>query len=234
MNPRYYDEHRPRHRRSLEYYRRTLAIGAVPLALSIWLAVTQFPLIGPGLYANAGLSLAGLLLLWSVRAMQREPPRSVWGRGIMNHIDALYPALLVSLQGWFVMLSALLIWFTVTELGFPANAFHHGLLVGILLLSPVRRVLRGTEPPHPSPRRELLMEGLGNLNAILITLFVTAIMTTSNLPPGVPLTGEIPPLLLFTWMGAVLVVLTCVILFLDHIVRKMPPTIREEQKDTLD
>ena len=152
MNPLYYDEHRPRHRRFAEYYRRTLVIGLVALGLSFWLGATHFPRIGPGLFANAGFSLAGLLLLWSVRAMLREPPRSRWAQRLVARIDSVFPALLVSLQGWFVMLSALLIWFTVRELGFPANRFHDVILIAILLLAPVRRILRGTEPQNPPPR----------------------------------------------------------------------------------
>jgi hypothetical protein len=234
VNPRYYDEHRPRHRRFADYYRRTLVIGLVPLGLSIWLGTTHYPLVGPGIFANAGFSFAGLLLLCSVRAMLRVPPRSRWAQRLMARIDTVFPALLVSLQGWFVMLSALLLWFTVRELGYPANLFHDAVLISILLLAPVRRILRGTEPQNPPPRRELLSEGLGNLNVILITLFAAAIMTTSSLPPGQPLTGEIPSIVLFTWMASVLVVLTCVILFLDHIVRKMPPTVHVEEKDSLD
>ncbi len=233
MNPNYYDEHRPRHRRCAQYYRRTLAVGAVPLLLAVWLGTAYFPRIGPGLYANAGLSLAGLLLLWSVRDMQARPPVSRWGRWIAQRMDSIFPALLIGLQGWFVLLAAVLIWNTVSELGFTAGRMNTVALMGILLLAPIRRILAGTELQNPPPLRELFTEALGYLNAILVTLFIAGFLTALDQSQGTR-TGEPPMGIIIVWMFATLVILTCIILFLDHIVRKMPPMHREEEIDTLD
>lgn len=232
VNRIYYDEHRPQHRRCVQYYRRTLVVGTVPLALALWLAYVHFPRIGPGLFANAGLSLAGLMTLWSVREMQTRAPGTRWGRWIASRMHDLFPALLIGLQGWFVLLTALLMWFTVAELGFPGGIFSGINLFGILLLAPIRRILAGTEPAHPHPLRELLSEGLGYLNAILVTLFITGVLTAINRPS--PTSTEPPMIIILIWMVAVLTILTCVILFLDHIVRKMPPLQRDEPVDTLD
>lgn len=232
VNRIYYDEHRPRHRRCVHYYRRTLAVGAVPLALALALAAAYFPRIGPGLFANAGLTLAGLMTLWSVRDMQTRAPVSRWGRWIVSRMDDLFPALLIGLQGWFVLMTTVLIWFTVAELGFRGSIFSGCMLFGILLLAPIRRILAGTEPPHPHPLRELLSEGLGHLNTILVTLFVAGSLTSLNRPD--PTNTEPPMMIIVIWLAATLVILTCVILFLDHIVRKMPPIPREEPADTLD
>lgn len=234
MNPHIYDEHRLKHRRFHEYYRKTLVMGAVSLLLGIWIGAAHMPMMGPGVFANTGFSAAGLLLLWSLRNVHQVSPQTRWGTWLKQKTEAPFPAVLIGLQGWFLSLIALLMWFTVTELGFPANGFHHTMLLGILFLIPIRRILNGTEPPHPTPWRELITEALGYLNVCLITLFVAAVASTASLPPDKPLTGELPMGIIFIWMAAVLVVLTCIILLLDHIVRKMPPTIRTEEQDTLD
>lgn len=236
MNPLLYEEHRLTHRRFGEYFRRTAWIGGVALGLCIWMGAAHYPSIGPGLYANAGFSAGGLLLLWGMRALHLPPyaPKTRWGAWLARRGNDWFPAFLIGLQGWFVLLMALLIWFSIAELGFAAHTAHHLTLLGILLLAPVRRILRGSQPPHPSPRRELLSEGLGYLNAILITLFAAFVGSTASLPPGEPLTGELPLGIILLWLAAVLIVMTCIVLFIDHIVRKMPPAAIPEKKDTLE
>ncbi|MCO5045259.1 MAG: hypothetical protein J5I99_10710 [Verrucomicrobia bacterium] len=233
MNPHIYSEHHLAHRRFREYYRRTLAMGAVALGLAIWMGSAQMPMPGPGLFANAGFSAAGIFLLWALRNLHTTPPRSRWGQRVRARSENQFPAIVICLQGWFILLIALLIWFTVAELGFAANGFQHTLLIGILLLAPVRRILDGTEPPRPSPRRDLIRETLAYLNVCLITLFIAAVLTTAMLPPDAPATSELPFAVMFIWVVVTLILLTCAILLLDHIVRKMPPTVRSEEQDTL-
>jgi hypothetical protein len=234
VNPTYYDEHRPRHRRCVQFYRLTLAVGAVPLLLALWLGTAYYPRIGPGIYANAGLSLAGLLLLWSVREMQFYPPTSRWGRWIAQHMDDLFPALLIGLQGGFIVLAALLIWNTLPDLGFSPGRMSSIALFGILLLSPVRRILAGTAPAAPSAPRELITESLGYLSAIFATLFIAGFLTQLVPPPEDPESEPFPMGTIIIWVLATLAVLTCVILFIDHVVRKMPPARRDDKIDTLD
>lgn len=234
MNPHLYEEYRLRHRRFGEYFRRTLIIGFVPLGLAVWLAFIHFPSVGPGLFANAGLCTAGLLLLWAARAMHRVPPRAAWGGRLAARGDALIPALLIGTQGWFVLLTAMLIWFTIIELGVNANPVQHILLVATLVLIPSRRIVDGTTPQQASPWRELFSEGLGYAHVCCATLFLATVFSTAILPPDKPLTDKLPPGVVIVWMAAVLTLLTCLILFLDHIVRKMPSTPQTEARDTLD
>lgn len=234
MNPYLYEEHRPQHRRSGEHYRRTLIIGLVPFLLSLWLAKSHFPQIGPGLWATAGFSLSGLLALWSLKGMIDYPPHSRVAIWYAKNAQDLFPATLIVMQGWFVLITACLIWFSFAELGYGATVFHHILLLGILLLAPIRRILRGTEPQHPSPRRELLTEGIDYLNVCMFTLFIAACMSLFILPPGTLITHEVPLGLILVWFIATMVVLTCVVLFVDHIVRKMPPPPEAERPDSID
>lgn len=219
MNRIYYDEHRPGHRRCALYYQRTMAIGLVALGIALYIGAARFPDVGPGWFANAGLTASGLLLLWGVRKLQRDTPVTRWGRWIARRMNDLFPALLVGLQGWFVLLAALLLWYTILELGLPAGPFDTGVLVAILALAPLRRILAGTEPPNPAPARAAWATGLRLLNVALIAIFsARALSELTRPPPG----GDLPLFPILVWIAATLVVLACVILFIDFWVRKMP------------
>lgn len=235
MNPHIYDEHRLGHRRFREYYAKTLGMGVVALLLAIWFGVAHRPLTGPGIYASAGFSAAGLLILWGLRNIQRGKLHTRWGNWLKARTEQTFPAILILSQGWFLLLIAMLIWFTIVELGFAANTLQHALLLLILLFIPVRRILAGTESQHPSPRRELTTQGLTYLNVAIITLFLAAATSSTMLPQQEQVfSSEIPMGAILIWLGAILIILTCVVLFLDHIVRKMPTTPKPEEQDTLD
>jgi hypothetical protein len=205
----------------------------VPLFLAIGLGLAYYPRIGPGIFSNAGLCLSGLLLLWSVHEMQFQAPTTRWGRWIVQHIDDLFPALLIALQGGFIILAAMLIWFTLPDLGFSPGPMSSISLFGILVLSPIRRILAGTAPPNPTARRELLTEALGYLSTILATLFIAGFLTHMVPPPEDPEAENVPMGTIIIWVLATLTILTCIILFVDHIVRKIPPSRREEKIDSL-
>lgn len=235
MNPHIYDEYRLGRRRFREYYAKTLGMGVVALLLAVWFGSAHLPQIGPGIYASAGFSAAGLLLLWGLRNMHRSKIRSRWAHWLRAHTEASFPAILILFQGWFLLLIAMLIWFTIADLGFAANTLQNVLLLVILLFIPVRRILAGTASQHPSPRRELTTQGLTYLNVAIVTLFLAAAISGTMLPPQEQVfSSEIPMGAIIIWLSATLVILTCLILFLDHIVRKMPPAPKQEEQDTLD
>lgn len=234
MNPHSYEEYHLKHRHFRENYRKTIVFGAVTLLLALWVGFAQAPLIGPGIFANAGLALTGLLLLLALRNLHATSPQTRWGIWLKQRSEGAFPALIIGLQGWFTLLVALLLWFTISEIGFQPNGFEHTLFIGIFLLVPIRRILSGSEPIHPHPRRELIAEALTCLNICLITLLTATITSDAALPATQRFSAGIPPTIVLIWVAATLIMLTSVILLLDHIVRKMPSTEPPEARDTLD
>jgi hypothetical protein len=234
MNPYTYEELKLGHRHAPEHFRRTFAAGLVPVGLALLTWWSHFPRGGPGIYATAGLAISGLLMLWSLRAVHSDAGISGLSRRLIARSDRWYPAALILAQSFFIALTVLLLWFTICELGFAASWLQHSLLIAYLLLLPIRRILQGTEPMHPSPLHELVMEFLGYLNTCIVTLFIAGCATLALLPPDKPLTGELPPSIVLVWLPAILVIITCVILLIDHVLRKMPQPAATEAKDELD
>jgi hypothetical protein len=234
MNPYVYDEYKVGSRHAPEHFRKSLGTGAVPALLALWIGVSRFPHGGPGLYAACGLALAGLLMLWSARQVHRERDVSRFTRWLVRYSDAWYPSFVLVCQNFFVGLTVMLLWLTVCELGYAASWLQHTLLLLLLALSPLRRILHGTEPMNPSPLRELFTEALGYLHATLLAVFLASSISIALLPPDKPLTGALPLSVVMVWVPAVLVIITCVILLIDHILRKMPQPAPPEAKDGLD
>lgn len=215
------------------HYRHTWYAGWMALGVSALLAMAR-PDPGPGLVACAGLSAAGLLLLAGLRGLMTEPhvhwPFHRW----TPHADRWFPMALIALQNYFITLALLPLWFATEDLGFPATRTLHILLLLLFMLAPLRRILQGTHPLETSVTREVIMEFLRYTYVCLIALFVTLLMSRMNVPaddqPGTePSAGAI-----FLWLPCILINLGCFVLFVDHLVRKLPPPPVTETKDTLD
>lgn len=234
MNPYVFEEYKLSSRHAREHFRRSLATGVVPAALSLWIGLSRLPHVGPGLCAALGLSVAGLLMLWAARELHRERQVSQLSGWLVYWSDRWFPAFVLLCQNFFVSITVMLLWFTICDLGLNASWLQHVLLLTLLALSPLRRILDGTEPTHPSPLRELFTESLGYLNTMVLVVFVADTISRALLPPDKPLT-EAPPLgAVMVWVPAVLIIIGCVILFIDHILRKMPQPAPTEEKDRLD
>ncbi|MCS6772183.1 MAG: hypothetical protein NZ740_09195 [Kiritimatiellae bacterium] len=232
MNPLYYNELRPSHRRCREHYRRTLAMGLVPLLIALYLARAYHPHIGPGLLANAGLALSGILFLWGVRNLQFEAPATRWGRWIAARLNDLFPPVVIVLQGWFVILAVGLLWFAILGLGLPATALDTGLLFLFIVFSTLLRLLAGTQPQHPSARRLLFQKGLACLNRIAAAVFFARLFTLVTAPPEAGSGSNVLAILI--WILAILVILAAIVLFADFLVRKMPRHFSAPPEDSLD
>lgn len=215
------------------HFRRTLLTGVVPIGIALLLGSSR-PAPGPGLFASAGIAAAGLLMVLGLHGLHREESLARPSRWLVKNSDRWYPALLIILQNLFISLTVLLLWFATADLGFPATPLLHAQLMVLLGLSPVRRVLHGTYPPDPSAWRELLVEFLRYVHASLVASFLASLLTRLMIPPGERLEQGLPPGLIFIWVPAVLVIITSIILFIDHVLRKMPAPINPGERDVLD
>jgi hypothetical protein len=121
----------------------------------------------------------------------------------------------------------------MAELGFPATPFMHVVLMLLLGLAPLRRILEGTHTESASAAREIVMEGLRYTYYSLLAILLTTCVARQGQTPGGSETAPSPGSI-FLWMPCVLIVLTCFVLFLDHILRKMPPREEIVVKDTLE
>ena len=216
------------------HFQRALVAGLLPIGIALLLAGSR-PQPGPGLLASAGLAAAGVLILLGARGLHKEATLCRPARWLVRTSDRWYPPTLIIAQNFFIALMVLQLWFAMAELGLPTTVWLNLQLLVLLVLAPARRILLGSVPLQPSPRREIVAEFIRYTFIALIALFAATFTTRLMFPPGSsPLTGPLPPGLIIVWMAAELVNLGCLILFLDHVLRKMAPAGAEEHKDALD
>ncbi len=215
------------------HYRHTWYAGWMALGVSALLATAR-PHPGPGLVSCAGLSASGLLLLAGLRGLLTEPrlrwPFHRWA----PHADRWFPIALIALQNFFITLALLPLWFATADLGFPATPVMHILLLLLFVLAPLRRILQGTHPLEPTVPREVIMEFLRYTYVCVIALFVTLLISHMNNPASDQAAAEPSVGAIFLWLPCILINLGCFVLFVDHLVRKLPPPPAPETKDTLD
>ena len=215
------------------HFRHTWYAGWMALGVSALLATAR-PDPGPGLVACAGLSAAGLFLAAGLRGLLSEPqlhwPFQRW----IPHADRWFPIVLISLQNYFITLALLPLWFATADLGFPATPALHILLLLLFMLAPLRRILQGTNPPEPTVAREVFTEFLRYFYVCVIALFVTLLISRMNAPAQDQPAAEPSVGAIFLWLPCILINLGSFVLFVDHLVRKLPPPPAPETKDTLD
>lgn len=233
MNPMIYEELRPGHRRFRSHLLRLTVHAWIPIVTAVVLAVSVPPP-RPVHYAVTGLGLAGLLILAALRRMETERNPGPLARSLNRNRDAWFPAIMVLGQNYFVSLTIALLWTTMVGLGFSAGPLQHALLAAVLVVSPFRRLLFGTYPPHPGPLREISVEFVRYTFVCLLTLFIASLGARMALPPDARLTQTLPAPFIILWIAASLVCITCAVLFIDHLLRKMPSPTAGQPKDVLE
>ena len=101
-------------------------------------------------------------------------------------------------------------------------------------MAPLRRILFGSLPIYPPPHLEILVEFVRYSSAALGAIFTALLASRLMFPPGEKMTGTLPAGLVILWMAAVLINIGCLILFIDHVLRKMEPALPDEKKDVLE
>lgn len=215
------------------HYRHTWYAGWMALAVSVLLLASQ-PDPGPGLFACTGLSASGLCLLTGLRGLLHESSLRWPFRTWLERAETWYPMALISFQNYFVTLALLPLWYATEDLGFPATPTLHTLLVLLFVLAPVRRIFQGTHTLTSSVRREVIMEFLRYTYVCVIALFVTLLMARLGSPAGRQPGTEPSAGAIFLWLPCTLIHIGCFVLFVDHLVRKLPPAPVMESKDTLE
>lgn len=211
-------EYKPSHRHSLRHSRLAQRMGWIPAGLTLVLFYAYGAKSGPGLWMALGLSLAFQMMLWSARALPDHPAgRTRWGNRLAASADAWYPYFLIWIQGAFMALTGVIFWSTLGELGYRGGTAQTALLVGWLLLQPIRRSARLAAAESKTARAEVVYYMAHYLGWSLLTVFIALVVgDVASSGSASPLAG------LFLWIPVVLIVLTQAILFVDHVVRKLP------------
>ena len=216
----YYPEFELSGREYRTHYLYTRLLGLLPIGVSMLFLLARASRAGPGLWCIMGVCLGLELILWgSFKLYFLRPQPSRLGERLAAASDAWFPYLLFSFQNIFFILVLLMLWFTLSDLGFPAQTIEHSLFVVLLTMIPVRRFIRRMQLVTPSSRIHFADRIFRYLTTIIVTLFVAGCMTRFMIPPGTSLIWHTPPGVVFVWVIGILIILGCLLLMVDGYLR---------------
>lgn len=229
------EEYRIAHRRARYHYNRARLLGLIPVgvALAFLYYVGDYYL--PLLYGALGTSLALHAMLWSAYEAHFGGRHSAWTRQRLENSDRWFPSFLIVCQNGFFAITLAVFWFIMCRVGFPASLLDHVLLAGWVFVWPVLRVLRARLYVDPyNSNLESAFEFFRGVNICLITFLVASLITdfSLNSADGQP-NRDFMMLGMFVWLPAALIAVGCVVMFLDHLIRKRPRRPRRDEPDVL-
>ncbi len=217
------DEYKLSNRRSKEHYMRTFLLGFIPTGVALMMMYAQPEDHSPFVVSILGLSIAFQMILWSGREIHRtRDPLTPAGQHLVSISDAWFPHFLMFMQGLNICITVLLLWFSICALGFKSVAIQHVILFFALILHPLRRMLTYAVITETTRRKEIARELVHYLQIIFLTLFLAMTFHLVMLPPEQLQSDTLPLGAIMLWVPAILVIISCVVLFIDHIVRKQP------------
>jgi hypothetical protein len=235
VNDRVYAEYRPSHRRFGRHDIKTGLLGAVPAATAALLIASKGSAAGPGLWSALGVSLATQLVLWSARELLRtHEPKTAAGDRLVRRADEWYPSFLIAIQGIFVAVTVMLLWLTICDLGFRASAIQHIAIAALLAVVPAGRMLKATRPEEPSPARQNVEEFLRLALIWIVCILAASGVTLAQGPTRTDASPYVPVAIIAAWLPAALIMLTSLVLFLEHASARRPARPEEALRDRLE
>lgn len=184
--------------------RQTLAMGLVPLGISLLLMAAMAPdWPAPGLWVGAGLALGGMALIWVF-----------WRWSGRRHLRGFSTTHFL-VRYLFIVLCPALLWIVFGEAALESSGWIPPALLGtVLVLYPVGRLVQERVDPDPrqTPRLERTRIVIRLLQISLGILALAVLLTGSVLGVHEDHPTEPTPILLLLWLVALLAVLAFAVL----------------------
>jgi|GEM_PF-2906120 len=213
----YFERFMPSRRQSRNPLQHTHQAGWLTTVLTAFLMWAQPRWPGPGLWAVLGLSVGMQCLVYGALALQdKHIPKTRIGHLLATHMVRWFPWLVFVAQTTYLFLIVTVLWMSAQMLGVHAPAWVHTTLYILLVLIPVRRIIFEWASHRGQDIRTPVQDALQYFTVIVVTLLIGVLATHFVSPFGHPITGDNSVPLIFIWVIATLVILSCVVLFIDN------------------
>jgi len=214
----FFNEYQLSQRAARGHFQLTQRLGMAPLAISLIMMFAHRGFPAPGLWAALGLSVGLQLLLTGCHGI-------CFARDIQTRAatylaltsDGWFPLFLFSIQTGFMFVSMGLIWFTLLELGFPTTTWLQLNLATFLLTIPACRILADIARSTASIRWTAAAEACRYLSLVLAAIWIAGTLMLFMAPPDKPIPPDKYIFAIILWLLVALLALTCVMLFVDHL-----------------
>lgn len=213
-----FQSYQPSFIKSREYVLRTLRLGLIPIGVALVVMWERAQPPGPGLWSALGVCLGMESMLFAAWRF-RDPGirKTRLGMRMAVSLDRWFPLLVFSAQSVFLIVTVLIFWLTIVELGLEIYRWIHPIIYVLLFYVPLRRFMLEYVREKSSKTAFVVRESLNYLAVILIALLAGSILTMVVIPLGHPLTGDTWPPLIFIWVLVVMTILSVVVLFVDRV-----------------
>jgi hypothetical protein len=217
-----FPQYRISDRQALDRFRLTQRIGLFPLFVAMVMMYARPTGPGPGLWCVLGLSVGFELLLWGAYSLHLDlNSTSRLCSRLKATSDSWYPPLLFVTQNIFILLTIVVFWLTLRELGgIPSSLWINLNILLLALLIPVYRLAKEMMLRSDDVKHVLWEKASRYLMVILGTTLAMAVWLDFSLPETGPVPPDLMLRILFLGVAASLVILTCIALLLDFWVRR--------------
>lgn len=195
-------------------YRRTQTMGAVPLLFALITIVSMPGRSGPVIWGALGISAGLHLILWGVYNLHLA--RFSASACAVPESRAT-PVLIFSvfhLFGWIILV---MLWSSLAKLGFSSTPLMNIIFIFLLPVIPVKACWHHLTEQSQEKRHAIVNEALRYVLLIGIVLLVALAGTHAVMAGDAALVEKIPAKIIWIWVAATLVILTCLILLADHL-----------------
>ena len=229
------EEYRIGHRRARYHYNRARLSGLMPVGVALAFLYYAGDYYSPLLYGALGGVLALHMVLWAAYEAHFGGRHSGWVRHKLEKSDDWFPSLVILCQNGFFVITLAVFWFIVCRLGFPAGILDQGLLAVWVLAWPLLRVTRARLYfEADNTNLDTTHEFLRLLCTSIIALLFADLITDFSVQENVRDPNQDQSLLgIFVWLPAALVIVACIVLFADHVLRKRPRRGNQDEFDVL-
>ena len=219
-------------RRSAEPLRRTIYFGRLFIVITLALLYSQRLGVRPGLWFALGVGIGIYIMLRSAVALgAATPPTTAWARHMSAQRDQWFPLFLFAVQSIYLLLSMALFWSTFCEIGFPARAWHHAVVLVLALSIPAYRIARHKLLMEQHVKHDLAERFFRYLIVTMVAVLLAGLTT-----PLLSISREMKAddqllFLLLIWSAALLVSVVCVLVFVDQWIKAFRPAAKPSKTD---
>lgn len=176
---------------------------------------------GPFVWFTLGTGIGIELILWGAYRLHDVIPATRWAGLLKRRTDAWFPLFLLLTRKLLILVFSVLLWFTLQDMGFPSSPLINILFVLLLIVIPIKGFLLEYNHAAQTPASELLHDGARYLIIMISSIFTATVLTTFGQSENTT-ASEINLAFIFVWLISILVVITCLLLFLSRLPRHRP------------
>lgn len=221
-----FPQYRISDRHAVTRFRMAQKMGLFPIFVALVMMFARPAGPGPGLWCVFGLAAGLELLLWGGYFLHEDPAgRPGFGQRMKTASDSWYPYFIFTIQNMFILLTVVIFWLTLQELGVPSSFWINLHLVLIAALIPGYRIANEMMLRKDNIKYVLYEKSCRFLIVILCTTLALMIFLRYSLPAAGAANPDVLIRILIVGVLSCLVILTCVALLLDFWFRrrKLPP-----------